>query len=560
MAGGLLHKPHSLAGENQKPVRNSLKSSNLGYEPPSAHDWASSLPNHLNGYPDSFQPILMDLVGENADSIGVTLLSVGDAVVTATAYGSDLTTVLDSVSVSNPGTGVGWYNKDRITLTGPGIARVRFEITTPYPGDGFGIDDLSVYKSYPVAVAVSDGRGGEATQTFDLLVVPSAPNAPPAITSTPRTAIQVGRAYRYQVVAVDPNNDPLAFSLDAAPAGMTIDSGGMVQWQPTAAQLGPSNVIVRVDDGRSGLATQNFSISVTAQVVNHAPQIVSAPPVAASVGTFYRYDLRGTDPDGDSLVWSLDQRPAKMSIDPLTGTIVWMPTFDQLGTKYVAVRVFDCMGGQATQNYGITVRSGDVPPAITSAPPTQATVGQRYIYAIAANDVDGDPLSFSLVAGPIGMTIDPASGLVQWTPGAAQVGPQDVQVRVDDGRGGFATQSYQVVVMATAANQAPLITSTPLFFATIGNLYAYPVTATDSDGDPVSFAILAGPSGMTIDSVGGQAQWTPDVTQAGRWTVTVAALDGRGGVGTQTFTLTAGDNHAPTITSAAVAMATAAGW
>jgi hypothetical protein len=131
MAGGLLHKPHSLAGENQKPVRNSLKSSNLGYEPPSAHDWASSLPNHLNGYPDSFQPILMDLVGENADSIGVTLLSVGDAVVTATAYGSDLTTVLDSVSVSNPGTGVGWYNKDRITLTGPGIARVRFEITTP---------------------------------------------------------------------------------------------------------------------------------------------------------------------------------------------------------------------------------------------------------------------------------------------------------------------------------------------------------------------------------------------------------------------------------------------
>src|SRR5262249_37496210 len=65
---------------------------------------ASSLPNFLVGNPDSFQPITLDLTNPVA-TLGATLISVGDSTVTATAYGADLTTILDSVSVTNPGTG-----------------------------------------------------------------------------------------------------------------------------------------------------------------------------------------------------------------------------------------------------------------------------------------------------------------------------------------------------------------------------------------------------------------------------------------------------------------------
>ena len=288
---------------------------------------ASSSPNFLIGNPDSFQPITMDLIAGTANSVSVTLISVGDAVVTATALGSDLTTVLDSVSICNPGTGVGLNNKNRVTLTGPGIARVRFEIATPYPGDGFGIDDVSVDRAYPVTVTVNDGHGG--------------------------------------------------------------------------------------------VTTQSFAINVTTQAVNQAPAITSMPPLAATVGAFYRYDLRGSDPDGDPLIWSLDQAPSGMSIDSQSGTIVWTPTADQLGTQYVVVSIVDGQGGSATQSYSISVRAVDLPPAITSVPPTRGAVGQQYIYAVAANDPEGDPLSFSLVTGPAGMTIDPTAGLIRWTPETA---------------------------------------------------------------------------------------------------------------------------------------------
>ncbi|MBI4446572.1 MAG: Ig-like domain repeat protein [Acidobacteria bacterium] len=112
---------------------------------------ASSSPNFLvGGDLISFGPLIVDIVDRTtgarseANRIKVTLISVGDMVLTTTALAADLTTVLDSVSASNPGTGVGLNNKDPIVLTGPGIARVKFTITSPAPDDGFGIDDLYI--------------------------------------------------------------------------------------------------------------------------------------------------------------------------------------------------------------------------------------------------------------------------------------------------------------------------------------------------------------------------------------------------------------------------------
>src|SRR5207245_3559792 len=105
-------------------------------------------PNILAGLDPPTQaglfPIEMDFVAPFTNSVGVTLISVGDGTVTATAFASDLVTVVDTVSVTHGvDAGVGLGNKDPITLRGPGIARVRFEIVQTGPVlDGFGIDDV----------------------------------------------------------------------------------------------------------------------------------------------------------------------------------------------------------------------------------------------------------------------------------------------------------------------------------------------------------------------------------------------------------------------------------
>ena len=84
----------------------------------------------------------------------------------------------------------------------------------------------------------------------------------------------------------------------------------------------------------------------------------------------------------------------------------------------------------------ISVRTPNGPPQITSTPATSAATGVLYTYAAQAADPDpGDILTFSLPTAPAGMTIDPSSGLVKWTPSADQVGSQDVIVNSATFRG-----------------------------------------------------------------------------------------------------------------------------
>src|SRR5205807_7711362 len=76
---------------------------------------------------------------------------------------------------------------------------------------------------YLVTVQVSDGRGGQDSQTFTLSVITPGFDRPPAITSHPRTKVQFSKTPDfYQVVATEPDGDPLTYSLAIAPGGMTI--------------------------------------------------------------------------------------------------------------------------------------------------------------------------------------------------------------------------------------------------------------------------------------------------------------------------------------------------
>ncbi len=400
---------------------------------------------------------------------------------------------------------------------------------------------------HAVTVRVEDGRGGEAAQNFTLIAGEGAVNRAPTISSTPRTATRLGSSYLYVMEAADLDGDPLTYHLDTAPAGMAIDARGMIAWEPTATQLGDHLVAVRVEDGRGGGATQNFTLTVATQYSNRSPVITSNPPPAATAGQVYGYNATGADPDGDLVVWSLDRGPAGLSIDATRGSVRWTPAFDQLGTHEVALRLTDTLGGSATQTFNITVQAVNLPPVISSIPPTMAMVGRLYTYAVGGSDPDGDPLTFRLGAAPAGMTIDPPTGFITWTPATNQAGGQQVVVRVEDGRGWVGIQTYTVLVAATPPNRPPVFTSTPQFVATDGQLYQYTAVAVDPDGDPLSFSLREAPAGMTIDSATGLVRWTPTAAQTGVHTVTVLATDPGGARGGQQFSLLVTVNTPPVI-------------
>jgi hypothetical protein len=176
------------------------------------------------------------------------------------------------------------------------------------------------------------------------------------------------------------------------------------------------------------------------------------------------------------------------------------------------------------------------PPAFTSRPSTEAIPGAPYAYQATAADPDHDALTFTLLTGPVGMAVDGSTGKVTWSPQQGDLGTHPVALRVADGRGGTAEQDYTIAAVTAPPNRPPLFTSAPVVDARVDSPYTYQATATDPDpGETLTFSVLSGPQGLTVDPASGLVTWTPVAGQLGTSTVTLQVDDGRGGTATQTY-------------------------
>lgn len=169
-----------------------------------------------------------------------------------------------------------------------------------------------------------------------------------------------------------------------------------------------------------------------------------------------------SDSDQQSLSyrWSLLYKPTGSNTQ-LTQTqqVDTELTPDLLGDYIAQLIVND---GQNTSNpdtvllnVGDSSTGGTNGPQITSSPITLATVGTPYNSDIDAIDAGNNTLSYQLVSSPSGMLIDSDNGLISWTPEVGQIGSHPVKVRVSNGKGGEASQSFTITVNAAEQTSIP---------------------------------------------------------------------------------------------------------
>jgi len=289
------------------------------------------------------------------------------------------------------------------------------------------------------------------------------------------------------------------------------------------------NVIITVSDGTDSI-TQSFTVTVAEP--NHAPVITSTAVTTGTAGTAYTYTVTATDPDGDTLTYSLTTNPTGMTINSATGVITWTPT--AAGSENVIITVSDGTDS-ITQSFTITVAEAlNQAPVITPITDYTLTLGGTFSYTVTATDPDGDTLTYSLSTYPTGMTIDSATGVITWIP--TSVVSYSVTIEVSDGDL-TDVQTFTVTVLEIP-NKAPVIS--PIADATIilGETFSYTATATDPDGDTLTYSLTTNPTGMTINSTTGAITWIP--TSVVSYSVTVEVSDGEL-TDTQSFTITVGE-------------------
>ena len=91
-------------------------------------------------------------------------------------------------------------------------------------------------------------------------------NSPPVIKPSAETFKFDGSVYSYQAKAVDPDGDPLVYSLKSAPPGMTINKdNGQIQWNVPPDYKGRVNITIDIDDGQGGQIMQSFTLEIRPQ-------------------------------------------------------------------------------------------------------------------------------------------------------------------------------------------------------------------------------------------------------------------------------------------------------
>ena len=214
-------------------------------------------------------------------------------------------------------------------------------------------------------------------------------------------------------------------------------------------------VVFKVSDKKTDGAAATVSMAVKA--VNTAPT-ANNDNVTTQENEPVSVTLAGNDPDGDSLSYSVVKGPSHGRLSGTAPKLKYSPTANFNGSDSFTFKVSDKKTDSAAATVSITVKAVNDALRFTS-PITTATVDALYTYDIDAMDPDaGDTLTYSLTIKPTGMTIDAATGLIQWTPMSDQAGANDVAVKVAD-NGSVPASETQSFTITTALPSTPVITA-----------------------------------------------------------------------------------------------------
>lgn len=197
---------------------------------------------------------------------------------------------------------------------------------TPEQGD--------IGTSADIVVSVSDGRASASLPPFRITIAaaaggPSPPPSPPppaagapTISGSPNASVLAGTAYSFTPSATGAQGRTLTFSISNRPTWAAFSSStGRLSGTPTTSHVRTfSNIVITVSDGSQSTSLAPFSISVQAPP-NTAPTISGTPPASVTSGTNYDFRPTASDANGDTLAFSITNKPAWATFSTATGRL-----------------------------------------------------------------------------------------------------------------------------------------------------------------------------------------------------------------------------------------------
>ena len=368
----------------------------------------------------------------------------------------------------------------------------------------------------------------------------------------------------------DPDASPLTISTTpvSGPSHGTlvIRADGTYTYTPSANFNGTDSFVYQVCDDETPPSCATATVTITVNSVNDPPVAVNDTkttledtPVTINVTT------NDTDVDGTIDVATVDLDPSTAGIQntktvagegtysvSALGVVTFMPVLNFNGTSAISYTVKDNNGALsniATLTIMVTVVNDTPVPAplsITTAEDTSVSG------TLTATDVEGNALTFSKATNPAhGTVVVNANGTFTYTPDPNYNGPDSFTYQVCDNGVPSMCATATVNISVTPVNDPPVASALP-----VTTLEDTPVsgvvTATDVDGDALTFAKSSNPShGTVVVNPNGTFTYTPALNYNGPDSFVVVVSDGNGGATFVTVNVTVIPVNDPPVASAA---------
>ena len=167
------------------------------------------------------------------------------------------------------------------------------------------------------------------------------------------------------------------------------------------------------------------------------------------------------------------------------------------------------------------------PPHFDPVAARTATVGALYTLTVRAGDPEGDLILLTVSNAPAGATFVDAgngTGTFYWTPAPGDVGSHTVTFHAADTGTPMGVAALDVpIAVGQGVNNPPVLAPVGNRNADVGVDLVVALSATDADGDALTFAAIGMPAGASL--VGNEFHFTPDASQVGVHPVTFSVTD-----------------------------------
>jgi hypothetical protein len=355
-----------------------------------------------------------------------------------------------------------------------------------------------------------------------------AQNVSPVISGVPPTSVNPGARYDFRPSASDANGDRLRFSVSGAPAWAKLDGRtGRLYGSPSQRHLGMSSVVTLcTSDGKLSACLPQFTLRV---VANASPTIGGVPATSGRESQLYVFEPVATDPDGDALKFSIVNKPGWASFTSSTGLLSGIPPVGSAGTySSITISVTDGQTTRSLAPFSISIAAApNQPPTIWGVPPASVAAGTLYSFKPSASDPENNPLTFTISGLPTWATFDTRTGTLSGTPSAGQAGKySSLVISVSDGKATAALAPFSIDV--TATNRPPTISGAPAATVAAGRAYSFTPTASDPDGQRLTFTIANKPGWASFDAASGRLYGTPADANVGTYSsIQISVTDGQ---------------------------------